>query len=100
MNDDSSDKTNSTHESNRVLRAASYGLAMAEAASVSLVNKCRTRFTDIATANSRRRDTSPICKTGRERFVWAHGFICGCALGTGIFTIGLGIALFLSIQRF
>lgn len=80
------------------LRLVAYGLAMAETLVVSLGTSCTKCFTDLALANSTRRDTPAICKTARERFVWTHGLIAGMAIGTGVFTIGLGIALWISIQ--
>lgn len=80
-----------------VLRAVAYGCASVTIAAASLAATCRRSLVAAATANSTERDASPICKNSRERFVWVHGFIVGCALGTGIFTIGLCIALWMAL---
>ena len=80
------------------MSAVAYGFALIEVKVAEIATTSAAYFTDLAAANSRRRDVSPICKNGRERFVWAHGFITGMALGTGVFTIGLCVVLWIALN--
>ena len=98
MKTSDSNEIKSKPEKKPALRLVAYGLAMVEMLVASTVRTFEKSLRAVATKNSSVRDVSPICKTGRERFVWAHGFICGVALGTGIFTIGLSITLWITIS--
>lgn len=84
-------------ESRPALTLVAYGIATAEVALATIAARFRKSLAAAARSNSSARDASPICKGPRERFVWVHGFLSGCALGTGVFTIGLCIALWISI---
>lgn len=81
-----------------VLRAAAYGLALASVLIARLVKTCEKCLVEAATANSTERDTPPICKNSRERFVWTHGFISGFGIAAVVFTVGLCIVLWVTLQ--
>ena len=98
MKKSNSNEPKKASDSNTVVTAVAYGLATAELVVAATVRTWKTSCAGWARNASTDRDTPKICRNPRERFVWAHGFITGTALGTGIFTIGLCIALWITIQ--
>jgi hypothetical protein len=98
MKSEDSDTQKKTGKSKHVLMPVAYGLALIETLVVRLGKTLSTRFAGWAAGNSTERDAAPICKNGRERFVWVHGFITGAAAGMGITTIGLCLALWMVIS--